>query len=312
MSRAVYVPLLVAVLAALVTPSLTRRLSPRLATWTLTITAMFVATASLASLGLLAWLLVAELPPVAGIGRWQPGAVASASPVPPEIAAAALAGLAWMAWRLARRVAAVVGEARVVLSLERRLPSRHGPARLVVVDDPVPSAYALAGLPHCGGHILVSTGILQALDDTDLRHAVLAHERAHLRHHHATIRVVVDLARAINPLLRGVSRQVAFLLERWADEEAATATSRATAAEALATMALASAPARPHLAFHHLGVPARVAALLDHPTESRPRAVALWVTLGASVIVSAFAILHACLETETFFETIRSWQQLRG
>ena len=77
-------------------------------------------------------------------------------------------------------------------------------------------------------------------------------------------------------------------------------------------MALASAPARPHLAFHHLGVPARVAALLDHPTESRPRAVALWVTLGASVIVSAFAILHACLETETFFETIRNWQQLRG
>ena len=76
-----------------------------------------------------------------------------------------------------------------MLSLERRLPSRHGPARLVVVDDPVPSAHALAGLPRCGGHILVSTGILQALDDTDLRHAVLAHERAHLRHHHATIRV---------------------------------------------------------------------------------------------------------------------------
>jgi hypothetical protein len=60
------------------------------------------------------------------------------------------------------------------------------------------------------------------------------------------------------------------------------------------------------------GVPARAAALLDHPAESRPRAVACWVTLGASVIVSAFAILHACLETETFFETIRSWQQLRG
>ena len=312
MSRAVYVPLLVGVLAALVAPALTRRLSPRLAVWTLMITAMFVATASLASLGLLAWLLVAELPPVAGLGRWQAGAVASASPVPPEVAAAALAVLAWTAWRVARRVAAVMGEARLVLSLERRLPSRHGPARLVVVDDPVPSAHALAGLPRCGGHIVVSTGILRALGDTDLRHAVLAHERAHLRHHHATIRVVVDLARAVNPLLRRVSREVGFLLERWADEEAAAATSRATAAEALATVSLASAPARRRLAFHTLGVPARVAALLDHPMVSPRRAAAVWIALGASLAVSAVAILHACHETEAFFETIRSWKQLRS
>ena len=123
---------------------------------------------------------------------------------------------------------------------------------------------------------------------------------------------MVDLARAINPVLRGLSRQLAFLLERWADEEAATATSRAVAAEALATVSLASAPGSPHLAFHGLGVPARVAALLDHPTESRRRATVLAIALGASVAVSAFAILHACLETEAFFDTIRSWQQLRG
>ncbi len=77
-------------------------------------------------------------------------------------------------------------------------------------------------------------------------------------------------------------------------------------------MSLAAGPASPHLAFHDLGVPARVAALLDHPTESRPRAVALGTALGLSVVVSAFAILHACLETEAFFDTIRSWQQLRG
>jgi Zn-dependent protease with chaperone function len=307
---ALVVPLLVALVAAVVAPPLTRRMAPGPGAWTLTIASVGAAAASLATLGLLAWLLVAELPPVAELGRWRPGAVASASPVPAPVTAAALAVLAWLAWRVGCRVVGVVGDARAVVRMERSLPSRHGPARLVVVSDPVPAAHAVARLPGCGGHIVVSTGILEVLTDAELRHSLYEHERAHLRHHHTTIRLLADLAAAVNPLLGPARRQVGYLVERWADEDAATATSRAATAEALAIVSLAAG--RPQgLAFHAVSVPARVAALLDDRRPCRTRTLAAWIALAGLLAIAAVAIAHACHDTEILFENIRRWSQLK-
>jgi Zn-dependent protease with chaperone function len=306
---AVYLSLLVAVVLGVVAPLMTRRLAPAPAVWTLVATGIAVAGVSLASLGLLAWTIVAELPPVAAIGRWRPGAVAAASPVPTAVAFVALTLLAVAAWRAARQLVAIGGEARAAARLERRLPSRGRPARLVVVDDAMPAAHAVAGLPGCGGHIVVTRGVLAALDDGELRRAVYEHERAHLRHHHGLIRGLCALAAAVNPVLRGVDARVAYLLERWADEDAAAVTGRAATAEALAVVSLAAMPAPPALAFHTLGVPDRLGALLDG-APAKPRALAAWTALAGLTTVAVVAVVHAGVDTEIIFETIRRWYAL--
>jgi Zn-dependent protease with chaperone function len=221
-----------------------------------------------------------------------------------------LAVLVFLAWRVLRRAVGVIGEARAVFSMERRPPSRHGPARLVLIDDPVPDAYAVAALPRCGGHIVVSTGILDTLSDPELRHAVYEHERAHLRDHHAALRLLADLTVAVNPLLARAHRQTAFLLERCADEDAAKATSRATAAEALATVSLATIATQGRLAFHAIGVPARVDALLADAPTSRLRTTLVALALAGRFVVATAAIVHACQATETLFENGQRWYQL--
>ena len=82
-----------------------------------------------------------------------------------------------------------------------------------------PTAFVLPGRP---GRIVVSAGMLRALD-VEERRVLLAHERSHLdRHHHRFIRLT-DLAASALPLLRPVQRHVRFTVERWADEDAAAA-----------------------------------------------------------------------------------------
>jgi Zn-dependent protease with chaperone function len=222
------------------------------------------------------------------------------------VALAALALLVVVAWRAALQLVVVGGEARAAARLERRLPSRGRPARLVVVDDAVPAAHAIAGLPGCGGHIVVTRGVLTALDDAALRRAVYEHERAHLRHRHGLIGVLCRFAVAVNPLLGGVQARVTFLLERWADEDAAAITGRAATAEALAVVSLAAMPASTAMAFHTLGVPDRLGALLDG-APAQPWALAAWSALAALATVAVVAVVHAGVDTEIIFETIRRW-----
>src|SRR5581483_9371752 len=59
------------------------------------------------------------------------------------------------------------------------------------------------------------SGMLALLDDAE-RAAVLAHERSHLRHHHALFELVVRVAVALNPLVISLEHDVRFALERWA------------------------------------------------------------------------------------------------
>ena len=116
----------------------------------------------------------------------------------------------------------------------RRLGPIH--AGLIVVDDDLPTAFAVAGVP---GHVVISTAMLQALDAQE-RKVLLAHEAAHLRHHHHLFIQLAQLAAAANPLLRPLARVIAANTERWADEVAAVEVgSRVLVARGLARAALA-------------------------------------------------------------------------
>jgi Zn-dependent protease with chaperone function len=306
---AVYLPLLVAVAVAVIAPPLGRRLSPACAAWSLTLAAVLGAASALASLGLLAWTLVARLPPVAAVGDWRPGAV-TASPVPLAIAVIALVALAGIAARLLRWGRDQALEARETLLLERALPTKGAPARLVTVAGERPSAHAVAALPGRGGHVVITSQLLDVLDDPALRRAVVEHERSHLHHHHATIRLLANVAAAVNPLLRRVADEVAFHLERWADEDAARATSPAVTAEALATVSLAGMPGMASLAFGLRGVAGRIDALLSGPPARRPRGTILVAALAALLLLTGIATFRACRSTEALFEGLQRVQRL--
>lgn len=165
-----------------------------------------------------------------------------------------------------------------------------GAGRSSLLVLPEEEAIALA-VPGNGGHILVSSGMLRALSGPE-RRVLLAHERSHLRHRHHLYRTVVALAAAVNPLLGRVREDLAFLLERWADEDAATAVqSRGLVASALTTAALAATGSGRSdgavLAFERLGVLQRVVALQGPPP--RPAAV----VAAAGPVVAVLALLAA-------------------
>ena len=94
--------------------------------------------------------------------------------------------------------------------------------------------------------MVVSTAMLRALPPAE-RRALLAHEAAHLRHHHHLHVQLAELAAAANPLLRPLAAAVHAGVERWADEEAAAEVGdRALAARPLARAGLARAGAGRH------------------------------------------------------------------
>jgi hypothetical protein len=98
--------------------------------------------------------------------------------------------------------------------------------------------------------------------------AVLAHERAHLVGWHHGLRALAEVCAAINPMLVPVREAVAFLVERNADEHAATVSgSREVTARALAKAALAESGGlgKGALNFFACDVSARVAALYAAP-----------------------------------------------
>ncbi|KUJ58405.1 hypothetical protein ADL25_03515 [Streptomyces sp. NRRL F-5122] len=111
---------------------------------------------------------------------------------------------------------------------------------MAVLDNDTPLTFALPGRP---GRIVVSEGMLKCLRDEE-RHALLTHERAHLRAKHHVFKTIWRLTSAVNPLLRPLAHTGAFVLERWADEEAAAQTGdRVIVARAVGRAAHASAGA---------------------------------------------------------------------
>ncbi|MEV8507971.1 M56 family metallopeptidase [Actinoplanes sp. NPDC051475] len=232
MRIAVYLPLLMALPLTFAARRIASRGAPGAAAWTLTVTAVVAAACSTWSLTLLALTMLDDLPPLSRLDDHS--ALELPEPVPGPVALAAGIVLLWGGLRLLRDV-------RQRITTHRELRAIGVPQhQLVVADWSAPMAVAVPGTAGRRGHLLVTTGILRLLD-ADERRVVLAHEQAHLRRHHHRLTAATAAAAALNPLLIPVRDAVAYLVERWADEDAATDVGdRGLTAQAVARAALAT------------------------------------------------------------------------
>lgn len=261
------VPGVTAVAASLAAALLHRRLRPAVAVPVLTVLSTMSALAVLWSLALLVVGFIGHIAWLSERAAWCRALAHAHDAIPPAAGIAA--------------IGALVASALSIVRHERRRPRPDAAvtsnSELIVLPSDDPTAYALPGRP---GHIVVSVGMLRALDKTE-RRVLLAHERAHLRHRHHRYLRVADLVAAAVPVLRPISDRVRFSTERWADEVAAdavgdrTLTARAITRAALATTSTGVSPAP---AMAALGVPARVDALLEEQQGAGPRMTALTVT----------------------------------
>ncbi|MFE0680582.1 M48 family metalloprotease [Streptomyces sp. NPDC058961] len=305
MHLAVYLPLLFPLLAALSAGPLASRLEPRLATWLLTAAGLVLATSSTLVLGLLALAGLVRIPLVAALKDYSPDVIAREDPAawPAALAGAILLTLAAIATvRLTARRAGALWSAALDAAC---MP---GADSVVITEDDGADAYAMPGLP---GRIVISHGMLDALD-ADGRNILLAHEHAHLRHHHYAFVTLAQVCAAANPLLRPLANAVAYTVERWADEHAAHHTgNRRAVAETVATAALATKRTRnrrriPTVALGMLGrpakpgmVPRRVAALLAPPPHNPPL---LLLAAGVLLAASSLCALEAAHDLHQFLE----------
>jgi Zn-dependent protease with chaperone function len=277
-------------------------LTPRLRTWSapasgarlLTAVALAAAAASVWVTVLVAATAVQGLPEYVAEAREDKVTVVESAPDTARLAAglallvvAVRVGLLFRRWHRTRQELA-------------RICGSSPESELTVLPAATPFA---AAVPLAGGRILVTTGMLAALDGPG-RRVLFAHERAHLRHRHHLLAAGVALAAAANPLLIPLRSTVSFLLERWADEEAAASVgSRAAAARALARAAFATPRrwAAWTFAFGGTAMAARVEALLhEGQTRSyRPNPVPVVVVSAA---VAAIVIATYC--SAVFADTI--------
>lgn len=293
-----YVPLLAAAVLGLGGPRVARGLPPSTAVRALALAGVLAALASCFSLAVLAWTLIGQWAPVAAIGHWSVAKLSGADPVPRSTALAALALLPPLALLLARSTWRSGADWLAARRLCRSLGG--SPGQLLVVDSPRPDAFAVAA---GGGRIVVSRQLLRALPAPE-RRAVLAHEAAHLRHHHAVYRGVAELSASLNPFLRPLARAVAYGCERWADEDAATVAGRGHAARAVAHAALlgtppAGAPRGLVLRMGSTSSVERVRALLAPAPRRSPPALAMLVALVLALLATAGEAAH---DTELLFE----------
>lgn len=233
------------------------------------ITVWILAAAALQGVAALPWL------------REQLAWCSGAYPLDHEVHPAASA-IALVALGLIVRTLAV----RVPTDVLRLGPSADvGPLRLVRCVEPV--AFAEPGAP---GRVVVSTGALAALDEPE-RRALFAHEHAHLRNAHHRLLLLAQASAIALPLLYPLVRVVRYLLERWADEEAALEIgSRTVLASAMARFALSSPAVSPALGFASLGVVGRVRELVEPPVHRRWKSIAarcaFLVILGAASLAA--------------------------
>lgn len=292
MGDATAVGLIVALGAAGASLLVPRGVRPQVATRLITVFAVFSALAVVWTLFLVAASSLAQLHGIAERLSWCSNTVAT------HRDAFAPAG-----WFAIVGLIAISGSAWRVRSRQRRLRATTGDQEIAIVGSDIPTAFALPGRP---GQIVVSTGMLSALN-VDERRVLFAHERAHLRcHHHRYVRLT-QLAAATFPVLDPLNARVRLATERWADEEAARHIgSRDVVARAIARAAIAVADAPgTELGMADAGVLERVESLL----QGEPRRVRLTelgfasgaIVAAAALVVSAVlvepsiaAILHLC------------------
>jgi Zn-dependent protease with chaperone function len=291
-------PLLISACFGALAPAVAARLPPRHATWLLSIGGLVAAASGCSVLWLLGLVVIGQQPELAREGHWSAPALRAHSPVSYEIEAAALLGALGLTL-----TAAVVGARRVLAMRAFRralgaLPTATG--ELIVVPGRATDAYAVPGRP---GRVVVGEGLLRALEPAE-RRALLAHERAHLGHRHHWHTAAATVAVTINPVLLPLRGAAEAAVERWADEEAATAVGdRRIVASALARAALLGAGGPPGtLAAAATRVPSRVAALLASPPPARRSLAAL---VGLLLVAGTAAAFIAFKDIEHLFELAR-------
>jgi Zn-dependent protease with chaperone function len=278
MTASMAFPLVVATSLAVLTTSVHRRLPPRLASRFVTVALVLVAVAAVPTMLLVAVAFLAHVP-VIGLGfEWCARAFGLHAAVSPWIGVPVVAMIAW-------------GGARTIAVVREHHQLRFdGMGTVHIADSSRPYAVTL---PGTAGQIVVSTALLDALDE-DERRVVIAHERAHARYRHDRYLLVAAFAAAALPPLRALSRRVAYSIERWADEAAAVVCGdRRLVAVTLGKVALHVQP-ETVAGFAGLGVASRMAALLDPPLRTPHRAyvLAMWsavLTVGA---FSAYQLHH--------------------
>ena len=268
MYATVYVPVLLSVLLIPLVRFGVRRIAPDMAVKLLTTTTVLAAVCSAWGLFLLAGARLSQEGFVAREGHWSSTTLAASNPVPRWAGATAAVLLATAAFRCV-----LLGWGQVVVA-RAKSDLKPGAGQLVVLDDPAPRAFALPGRHP---RIVVTTGMLRGLTPLE-RRVLLAHERAHLRHHHHRYQLALNVAAALNPLVGMAGRDLRFALERWADEEAAKAVNdrAATAASVVhaARLSIAVSGSEAGFAFAQLGVVDRVTAL-GHAAPPPRRALAV-------------------------------------
>jgi hypothetical protein len=163
-----------------------------------------------------------------------------------------------------------------------------GRAPIAVEQSDAFYAFSVPPTAQSSGSVVVSTSMLGALTKTE-QSALFAHERAHLRFGHHRYLLIGRVLEGVVPFVRPLTRRVYWLLERWADEAAASEVgSREVVATAIAHAALsASGRAVPALlSFGSDSVVDRVEALF-RPLAPRNRSANF--VLGLCVVAAAAA-----------------------
>jgi beta-lactamase regulating signal transducer with metallopeptidase domain len=292
---AIVVALTTAVVFAACGPLLARSLAPAVAVRLLVATCVVAASASVFVLAVVAFVGAAQLGEVAEAGHWSAAAMHALSPI--SALAASIAGLL-LAPAGGWAVVYLVGTARAIRVTQQACHGMSTADRVLVVDSDRVEAFTTPGL---SGRVVVTTALLQALDERQQR-ALLAHEHSHLRHRHPWWTITADLTAAVNPMLRPTARAIRHACERWADEDAANVTSRRVVATTIIHAALLAnhPPATASLAATGGQIPARVRALLDPPPRTRTLPAAVTAALATLMIVSTVVVQRSA---ETLFET---------
>ena len=279
MFPSIVVPLLAAIVLAVTVTTVHRRLPPVLAARAVAVAAVVVVGASVPTLWVLGLGYLAHAPFL-----WS--------------------GFGWCAevFGIHDRISSTIGLPSLILAAAGTVQGvrvvgahrclRHDrPGSVEIACHEQPFAFTLPGR---GGHVVLSSGLLELLND-DERRVVLAHEGAHARHRHDRYLLIAQLAAACIPVMRPLSSRLRFSLERWADESAVEACGdRRFVARTLGKVALHTVTPVGALSFAGLGVPARVAALLSPPAPT-PRSsllIMLWLAIATTGALGAVQIHH--------------------
>ena len=193
-----------------------------------------------------------------------------------------------MSWCAAAALAAAVRAGR---GHRRRLRLAGRPDERLgafVVDYAEPAAYCLPGPRR---PVVLTTGALRLLDDTQLA-AVIAHERAHQAgRHHLLVALAALPAVAFGrvPAFRHARDEVARLAELAADDSATARSTRLAVAGALLALGSAPAPARA------LGAAGSTAAARVRRLIAPPRPLSRVASTAGGLAVAALSALPLVL-----------------